>query len=235
MSSRTEKLKATFRVLDTDGDSMLDFDEIAVLLKKLKSGLSNQQMQKLFVKMDRDRSGAIDMDEFVDYIVEGKLRVPDSVLEPPQGTPSTNGIREEWKQATLDAHNRLRAQHGVPPLTWNDECYLAAKRRADTCQAKGGMEHGDLQGPSGRHGQNIFWCSRPGSSADRVAQSWYDEITDPGYDFQNPGFTHGTGHFTQVVWRDTRSVGMAVSEDGCFVVANYFPAGNMNMPGYFEL
>ena len=44
----------------------------------------------------------------------------------------------------------------------------------------------------------------------------------------------GTGHFTQVVWRDTREVGLAYSEDGKFIVANYSPAGNMTMPGYFE-
>jgi hypothetical protein len=40
----------------------------------------------------------------------------------------------------------------------------------------------------------------------------------------------GSGHFTQVVWRASRrlGVGRAVAGDGAvYVVANYDPAGNM--------
>merc|ERR1719171_1929540 len=54
---------------------------------------------------------------------------------------------------------------------------------------------------------------------------WYDEVNDPGYDFNNQGFGSGTGHFTQVVWAGSTHVGLAQS--GSFVCANYWPAGNM--------
>ncbi|CAE7460982.1 mtcA2 [Symbiodinium sp. CCMP2456] len=108
---------------------------------------------------------------------------------------------------------------------------------------------GCLEGPSGRHGQNIFWIwpcppprlydiqtgslSNPTHSAaqekmnDQMTQAWYDEINQPGYDWKKATFSPGTGHFTQVVWKGTKQVGMALSEDGRFCVANYFPAGNM--------
>ena len=33
----------------------------------------------------------------------------------------------------------------------------------------------------------------------RGVTDWYNEMTDPGYDFTKPDFTNGTGHFTQVV------------------------------------
>jgi len=36
----------------------------------------------------------------------------------------------------------------------------------------------------------------------------------------------GTGHFTQVVWKGSKEVGMGVSSDGHFVVCNYSPPGN---------
>ena len=49
------------------------------------------------------------------------------------------------------------------------------------------------------------------------------------YNFNNPGFASGTGHFTQVVWAETREIGIGkASVDGqTFVVANYIPAGNV--------
>ena len=60
----------------------------------------------------------------------------------------------------------------------------------------------------------------------QATQQWYDEIKD--YDFARSS-GRGTGHFTQVVWRDTREmgVGRAQGRDGKWlVVANYLPAGN---------
>ena len=34
----------------------------------------------------------------------------------------------DWIQATLAAHNELRAKHGAPPLEWCDECAEFAKK-----------------------------------------------------------------------------------------------------------
>ena len=34
------------------------------------------------------------------------------------------------------------------------------------------------------------------SGTNIATQMWYDEVTKPGYDFKNQGFTSGTGHFT---------------------------------------
>lgn len=56
---------------------------------------------------------------------------------------------------------------------------------------------------------------------------WYNEIEK--YDYSNPRFVSGTGHFTQVVWKNSKQVGFgfAQAKDGSFyAVGNYFPAGN---------
>ena len=60
------------------------------------------------------------------------------------------------------------------------------------------MFHDNCEGPSGPHGQNIYWISNGSAEPTSATQSWYDEINEPGYDFATPGFKSGTGHFTHV-------------------------------------
>ena len=54
----------------------------------------------------------------------------------------------------------------------------------------------------------------------------YNEIKD--YDYNNPGFSYATGHFTQVIWARTTKVGVGIARKGNFiyVVARYSPPGN---------
>lgn len=44
------------------------------------------------------------------------------------------------------------------------------------------------------------------------------------------------GHFTQVVWKDTKELGVGVATNGhtVFVVGQYRPRGNITNAGYFE-
>lgn len=139
---------------------------------------------------------------------------------------------DEWAKATLEAHNAYRGKHGVPPLAWSNECFEYAMKQAAKMEQLNGLDHDNMDGPSGRHGQNCFGGTGSGWTAHQAVKAWYDELTDPGYDFAKQGFSMGTGHFTQVVWKETRFVGMARSENGGFIAANYFPAGNM--AGQFE-
>jgi hypothetical protein len=61
-------------------------------------------------------------------------------------------------------------------------------------------------------------------NSDIATDMWYAEINDPGYDWNNPGFSMGTGHFTQVVWKSVTHVGFGIS--GSFVCGRYNPPGN---------
>lgn len=228
-----DKIRSKFHQLDKDGDGTLSFKEMKRLLKGLNSGFSEHQLQQLYCEIDSNQNGIVEIDEFVDFMATGKRSTPAKTRVPPKGGSNPDGISDEWKQATLDGHNALRAVHGSAPLQWSDECYIEAKKAANAAQAKGSLFHSHLEGPSGRHGQNAYWSSAAGARAQQCCQGWYDEIDDPGYDFEKPtGFSMGTGHFTAVVWTDTTHVGMAVSECGCFTFANYLPAGNMM--GQFE-
>lgn len=56
---------------------------------------------------------------------------------------------------------------------------------------------------------------------------WYEEIHKHTF-FKEPA-SMGTGHFTQVVWKDSKELGVGVcknTQGQVFVVANYDPPGN---------
>ena len=135
-------------------------------------------------------------------------------------------------QEILDAHNAFRASHGAPPLKWSDKCADEALVAAQSCKAKNTMYHNNCREHG--HGQNIFaygdtsGTRKPDSAG---VTEWYNESIKPGYPFGNlKTAPDGTGHFTQVVWRGTEYVGMALAgtpETNMFIVANYSPAGNV--------
>jgi hypothetical protein len=60
--------------------------------------------------------------------------------------------------------------------------------------------------------------------------TWYAEKKDYN---DNTGFTHETGHFTQLVWKSSSSIGlgMACRGNSCYCTAHYSPPGNV--PGQF--
>lgn len=225
-SSHVENIRALFKHLDTDKNGTLSYEEIHGWLTHLNPKMSEKEIQQLYLEIDVDKNGVIQIDEFIDYVFYAKKSRPTVHVEPPQGEiAATSAVPRDWMRASLDAHNELRALHGVPPLAWSDDCYREAKEQADICQAQGKMIHGHPLGF--HHGQNIFWCSRPGKSAQYAARTWHHEMEKPGWDFENPPqSTRGCGHFTAVVWKGTTHVGVATSEDGCFILANYYPPGN---------
>jgi hypothetical protein len=76
-------------------------------------------------------------------------------------------------------------------------------------------------------GQNLAYYSGGTLTAAHTAEMWYDEYKN--YSFNNPGFSSGTGHFTQMVWLSTKEIGIGRVVKGIttYVVANYTPPGNV--------
>ena len=103
---------------------------------------------------------------------------PKTAADEGKGSGTRDAKDSAWVKETLDAHNKLRASHGAPPLQWSDECWASAKKAAEHCAAKQDLEHAHCAGPSGKHGQNGFEGSRPPYRPKRAIQAWYDEIKD---------------------------------------------------------
>jgi len=121
-------------------------------------------------------------------------------------------------------HNSLRAKHGAPALTLDDNLGKIAQAWAGELIKKNKMAHNDTG-----FGENVYWNTELPTGS-RAAEMWYSEIKD--YDFSKNAGQKGTGHFTQLVWADSKKVGIAMAvcpdlEKGYYVVANYYPAGNV--------
>ncbi len=142
----------------------------------------------------------------------------------PTPTPSPSSSLPPRYAAALAAHNAHRANHCAPPLTWSDDIAAASQAWADRLRDAGcAFEHN----PRTRYGENLAFFAPAGQlDATAVVRGWYDEITK--YDFDRPGFDFSTGHFTQVVWKNTRKMGCGVAQcgGGELWVCNYDPPGN---------
>nr|XP_015222030.1 PREDICTED: uncharacterized protein LOC102697771 [Lepisosteus oculatus] len=150
----------------------------------------------------------------------------------PRPSPSPADT-SRFQNEALEAHNARRRLHAAPPLRLDPALCRQAQEWADRLLSLRVLQHSDTG-----LGENIWhkWSSnRAEASGEEAVESWYGEIKD--YDFSRPGFSTNTGHFTQVVWRDSQELGIAKATDGkgmAFVVARYQPAGNITNAGYFE-
>ncbi|XP_072452910.1 Golgi-associated plant pathogenesis-related protein 1 isoform X2 [Notamacropus eugenii] len=133
----------------------------------------------------------------------------------------------------LKAHNEYRRRHGCPPLKLDSRLNREAQQYADALATTKILKHSS-ESSRGNCGENLAWASYDQTGQD-VADRWYSEMKN--YDFKSPGFSPESGHFTAMIWKNTKKmgVGKASANDGSsYVVARYFPAGNIVNPGFFE-
>jgi uncharacterized protein YkwD len=147
------------------------------------------------------------------------------------------------EKAVLDAHNALRAKHtDTDPLCYGvsgNDVTFSSQSWSNKLAADKSFDHS-----KGSYGENLAMAGTsgtvPAKSPAYVASTnaWYDEIKDWDYSTNAksasaPGNAM-TGHFTQVVWRNSKQVncGYATYKDGNFnkyvVTCQYYPPGNFN-------
>ena len=143
-------------------------------------------------------------------------------------------------EAFIVAHNKWRGEVGVkeklgysPSLAVSAQAWADNLKHTNHCQ----MRHSK---PDGQYGENLFWGSALNWSDGRkelqkvspqkVVDSWGSEKAD--YDYANNSCAPGKmcGHYTQMVWRTSTTVGcaMAVCDDTKqqVWVCQYQPPGN---------
>mmetsp|Transcript_13750 Transcript_13750/g.26382 ORF Transcript_13750/g.26382 Transcript_13750/m.26382 type:complete len:409 (-) Transcript_13750:139-1365(-) len=123
-------------------------------------------------------------------------------------------------RSALSLHNQYRRRHGASALSWSTELEKVAQDWANKLARENcAMYHSNH--PSGEN------LGRGYRSINDAVTAWYEE--EELYNYNNPGFSSATGHFTQVVWKGTENLGCAIatcSNGRKIYSCNYDPPGN---------
>lgn len=136
-----------------------------------------------------------------------------------------------FSMENIKRHNLYRACHNAPPLIFNCELMKKSQNYTEYSVAIGKFEHSWDTFHGEWMGENLAgvggWLVYSVTGATPV-DMWYKEINS--YDFDNPRYIPGTGHFTQVVWKASLELGVGFvrKDDKCYFTNNYFPGGNYN-------
>ena len=165
------------------------------------------------------------------------LILPEDNIELVTFTEKTMNLKK-MQLLELEEHNYLRKLHGSPPLILNEELNQIAQKYAIKLAKEKVMRHSKeedryLKGKKGEWvGENLHFASASRGlqyASGDMSKAWYSEIKD--YNFETGKSTGVTGHFTQLIWKDSKEVGFGVAFNGSILmsVANYYPGGNFNM------
>jgi pathogenesis-related protein 1 len=148
---------------------------------------------------------------------------------PPKSTGSRLSPEEVGQLLTL--HNRARGEVGIEPLSWSGALAAYAQEWADHLAATGcRMEHRPRYGKwKQEHGENLLIGTVGYHGVVDAVAAWESEKAKYHGDPITLSTVSATGHYTQLVWRNTKQVGCARVECGSsvIIVCNYDPPGNV--------
>jgi len=150
------------------------------------------------------------------YIVVISMSIVQPALTPEQITEITNYI------------NSYRTKHQSPPLVWDSGIYKIAQDWSNYLVTNNLFKHSGNQS----YGENLAYYQGYGTNVmtllKKAVDGWYNEYKL--YDFNNPGFSQATGHFTCLVWAASTNYGIGISLDNATssvdIVFNSSPPGN---------
>ena len=155
---------------------------------------------------------------------------PGYVQNPAYSNVYVPSYLRELQIADLKKHNFYRIKHGAQPVQLSEELLKISQDYAENLASQGCklVHTTNRYTPAGVYfGENLYMSSKMANKG-AATDDWYSE--EPKYDYCNPGITSGSGHFTQVVWKNSKYVGFGYAQNvnsGCsVVVGQYIPGGN---------
>jgi uncharacterized protein YkwD len=136
---------------------------------------------------------------------------------------------DDFSARILAAHNAERAAVSVPPLVWSDSLAADAAVWAKQLAATGKFGHSPPASRKGE-GESLWVGTAGGYSPEEMVGGWAAEKRAYRYGAFTNGTTDGqvTGHYTQMIWKNSTAVGCAKASGGGYdvLVCRYSPPGN---------
>ncbi|XP_008798894.2 pathogenesis-related protein PRB1-2-like [Phoenix dactylifera] len=134
-------------------------------------------------------------------------------------------IAQNSPEDFVSAHNAARAAVNVGPVSWDSTVAAYAQNYANQRIGDCKLVHS-----GGPYGENLVGGPGAEVTAADAVKLWVGEKQWYNYNSNTCAAGKVCGHYTQVVWRASTSIGCArvkCSGGGIFITCNYKPAGNI--------
>jgi hypothetical protein len=141
--------------------------------------------------------------------------------------PFQTSLTDEQKIEITEYINQYRKVHQSPNLVWNETIANYSQTWANYLIINNLFQHSGSQ----LYGENLAYFKGYGNDTITLIKLsidlWYKEIDY--YNFSKPSFSSETGHFTCLVWKNSKTFGIGVSmiDDTVVVSFNTSPPGNV--------
>ncbi|MXO64457.1 SCP-like extracellular [Altererythrobacter endophyticus] len=139
---------------------------------------------------------------------------------------------DRFQRTILVSHNIERVTLGLKPLHWNAQLADEANEWARRLAREGRIRHSHVTERKGA-GENLWAGTHGYYQPQDIMNAFLAERRDfrAGVfpDVSRTGSWNDVGHYTQIIWPDTRYVGCASARGRSYdyVVCRYWPAGNI--------
>ena len=134
--------------------------------------------------------------------------------------------KNDFIKRTLEKHNELRKKHGSNNLRISQELNQMAQEQANKLTEHKREFFNHLYKDEVL-GENILISDDLSIKPEKICEEWYNEGIN--YDYKLNKFQKGKGHFTQLIWKDSKEVGFGFNftNNEFIAVAYYYPSGNI--------
>ncbi|KAJ3313965.1 Cuticle-degrading protease [Boothiomyces sp. JEL0838] len=167
------------------------------------------------------------------YVLDG-LQIPSNLVQNAkaacayvsQNLPLAN--TGNFQADCTQMHNKYRQLVGYAPLTWDSKLEAYAQNWANNLANTDSFSHS-----GGPYGENLFQSTGGFFTCADAIKSWFDEFSNYNGQPIGEGNFESYGHFTQLMWPSTTSVGCAAAQYQSggstkqSTVCEYSPAGNV--------
>jgi len=142
---------------------------------------------------------------------------------------STNTVYKDpaFVSAILQLHNTYRTALELPPLVWSPDLAKDALAWAEHLADIDKGQHD--RSIVGKEGENLWWGTAGAFSYTDMVDKWGSEKEAFHYGVFPDCGKGMIGHYTQMVWKNTKTVGCALASNGKtdYLVCRYAPPGNV--------